>query len=130
MGEVEAVLDEMPEVQKAIVFSVPSALWGEEVGCAYQLHGGAPKDKEAEKAFVTSMKAFCKENGVAGYKVPAYNVFPAKLPMTQTKKSGDAKTTLWAAVHSTHRVPVCESVSSDVWKAWQPRTDSTMGCRT
>merc|ERR1712232_278404 len=84
--EVEAVLDEMPEVQKAIVFSVPSALWGEEVGCAYQLHGGAPKDKEAEKAFVTSMKVFCKENGVAGYKVPAYNVLPAKLPMTQTKK--------------------------------------------
>merc|ERR1712232_582862 len=84
--EVEAILDEMPEVQKAIVFSVPSALWGEEVGCAFLLHGGAPKDKEAEKAFVSSMKAFCKENGVAGYKVPAYNVFPAKLPMTQTKK--------------------------------------------
>lgn len=84
--EVEAILDEMPEVQKAIVFSVPSAMWGEEVGCAYQLHDGPPKDKEAEKAFVTRMKAFCKENGVAGFKVPAYNVFPSQLPMTQTKK--------------------------------------------
>jgi len=84
--EVEAILDEMPEVQKAIVFSVPSTMWGEEVGCAYKLHDGPPKDKDAEKAFVTRMRAFCKENGVAGFKVPAYNVFPTQLSMTQTKK--------------------------------------------
>jgi len=84
--EVEAVLDEMSEVTKAVVFSVPSAMWGEEVGCAYLLADGPPASKEAEKEFVLRMKTFCKKHGLAGYKVPAYNVFPTELPMTQTKK--------------------------------------------
>lgn len=66
--QVEEILLDHPWVQIPVCFSVPSAVYGEEVGCAVVLSGDAPlgmKDNE----IIKSMRKLMKDKKFAPVKV-------------------------------------------------------------
>lgn len=75
-AEVEAVLDEYPEIAKSAVVGLPDPLYGEEVVAAVQLKNGFILDPDAIKAFASER--------LPGYKVPTrYEVIP-EVPQNAT----------------------------------------------
>jgi len=85
--EVEEPLLTHPWVQIPICFSVPSKLYGEEVGCALVLSSNAPQKVETREVIV-AMRAWLKEAKLAPVKWPTKWVICAdsELPKTKTKK--------------------------------------------
>lgn len=85
--EVEETLLDHPWVLTPICFSVPSKVYGEEVGCALILSSEAPKDAE-EKVVIKQMRQWMKEKKLAPVKWPTKwaIVEDAMLPKTKTKK--------------------------------------------
>lgn len=85
--EVEEALLDHPWVQTPVCFSVPSKVYGEEVGCAIVLTNDAPKDVE-EKVVIKQMRQWMKEKKFAPVKWPTKwaIVEDSDLPKTKTKK--------------------------------------------
>ena len=66
--EVEEPLLDHPWIQTPVCFSVPSKLYGEEVGCALVLSPKCPVDKESPTAYkqvTAEMRAWLKEAKLA-----------------------------------------------------------------
>jgi hypothetical protein len=76
-----------PWVLTPICFSVPSKVYGEEVGCALVLSSEAPKEVE-EKAVIKQMRQWMKEKKLAPVKWPTKwaIVEDSMIPKTKTKK--------------------------------------------
>jgi len=85
--EVEEPLLTHPFVQIPICFSVPSKLYGEEVGCALILSNKAPPDASL-KEITSAMRAWLKEAKLAPVKWPTKWIIvnDEDLPKTKTKK--------------------------------------------
>ena len=85
--EVEETLLDHPWVQTPVCFSVPSQVYGEEVGCALVLSADAPKDAE-QKLVIKQMHQWMKEKKFAPVKWPTKwaIVEDSDLPKTKTKK--------------------------------------------
>jgi len=84
--KVEAVLAQHPAVRVAVVFGVPSPLWGEEVGVAIVLVDGIKSDNDATLKSIKGLATSSKE--LSRFEVPAYwkIVADEDLPKTSTKK--------------------------------------------
>ena len=84
--KVEAVLVQHPAVRVAVVFSVPSALWGEEVGVAIVLQDDHVDQPDEAIASIKKMMSTSKE--LARFEIPAHwkVVLDEDLPKTSTKK--------------------------------------------
>ena len=84
--KVEAVLAQHPAVRVAVVFGVPSPLWGEEVGVAIVLVDGVKTDEESTLKSIKSLATSSKE--LSRFEVPVYwkIVADEDLPKTSTKK--------------------------------------------
>jgi len=74
--EIDEVLEEHPAVKEAVVFGVPHATWGEEVGAAVVLNQPVT-EKE--------LQAFCRAR-LADFKVPKHLYFVEAIPKTPTGK--------------------------------------------
>ena len=76
-----------PFVQTPICFSVPSKLYGEEVGCALVLSMHAPPDA-SQKEIISAMRAWLKEAKLTPVKWPTKWIIvnDEDLPKTKTKK--------------------------------------------
>ena len=85
--EVEEPLLNHPWVQTPVCFAVPSALYGEEVGCALVLSSDAPEGVE-EGAIVKEMRRWLRDAKLAPIKWPTKWVVCTddQLPKTKTKK--------------------------------------------
>jgi len=90
--EVEAIVGTHASVKKAVVFAVPSAAWGEEVGCALVLYddaaGWVAEDgPKAETELIADIRAL-SAGILAPAKIPAYwkIVQDSDLPKTSTNK--------------------------------------------
>jgi len=85
--EVEEPLKEHPFVLTPICFSVPSKLYGEEVGCALVLSTQAPPDA-GQREIVSAMRAWLKEAKLAPIKWPTKWIIvnDEDLPKTKTRK--------------------------------------------
>jgi len=85
--EVEEPLLTHPFVKTPICFSVPSKLYGEEVGCALVLSMQAPPDA-SQKEIISAMRAWLKEAKLAPVKWPTKWIIvnDEDLPKTKTKK--------------------------------------------
>jgi acyl-CoA synthetase (AMP-forming)/AMP-acid ligase II len=76
-AEIEAVLDESPDLYEVAVFGVPDEQWGEKVvAAAVPAHPGVTEE---------SVVAYAREH-LAGYKVPRTVVFLDELPKTGSGK--------------------------------------------
>ncbi|RYH20248.1 hypothetical protein EON65_24060 [archaeon] len=87
--EVEDICCKFPGVAVCVVFAVPSAFWGQEVGAAIVLSKDLVEQENFdEKAFFANLKAFCSQEGLQAYKIPQYLkvVNQEDLPKTSTKK--------------------------------------------
>ena len=92
--EVEEFLMHHPLVKLAICFSVPSKLYGEEVGCALVISKTSKLDRISTKKFIPQLRAFFKNqtdssiNQLAQFKWPTHwkIVHDEELPKTKTKK--------------------------------------------
>lgn len=62
--EVEEILLDHPWVKLPVCFSVPSKVYGEEVGCAIVLNDGAPKDIK-ENEVIKSLRKWMKDKKFA-----------------------------------------------------------------
>jgi fatty-acyl-CoA synthase len=77
-AEVEAVINQLPEVEDCAVVAVPDQRWGE-VGLAFVvLRPGAELDDEALRTQL--------DGRLARYKIPRYVRFVTDLPRTATGK--------------------------------------------
>ena len=85
--EVEEPLKKHPWVEVVVCFSVPSKLYGEEVGCAIVLSYEAPP-KEELREVTTTMRSWLKQSELAPTKWPTkwIVVNDDDLPKTKTKK--------------------------------------------
>lgn len=85
--EIEGPLLNHPWIQTPVCFSVPSKLYGEEVGCALVLSLDAPPSTNLQDIIIM-MRTFLKEANVAAYKWPSKwcIVEEEDLPRTKTKK--------------------------------------------
>lgn len=85
--EVEEALLDHPWVLTPLCFSVPSNIYGEEVGCALVLSSEAPKGVE-EKVVIKQMRQWMKEKELTPVKWPTKwaIVEDEVLPKTKTKK--------------------------------------------
>jgi len=85
--EVEEPLLSHPWIQIPVCFSVPSKLYGEEVGCALVLSSQAPV-KVTQREVTSAMRAWLKEAKLAPIKWPTKWVIvnDEDLPKTKTKK--------------------------------------------
>jgi o-succinylbenzoate---CoA ligase len=77
-AEVEAVLEQHPDVAEAGVFARPDSEWGEAVVAAVVARDGAPLDPE-------ELRAFCRAR-IAGFKVPKAIEEVRALPRTGSGK--------------------------------------------
>jgi fatty-acyl-CoA synthase/long-chain acyl-CoA synthetase len=77
-AEIEAVLEEHPDVYEAAVFAVPSEEWGESVHAVVVVRPGAELDGPGVVAFA--------RGHLAGYKVPRSVSFIDELPRTGSGK--------------------------------------------
>lgn len=77
-AEIEAVLDQHPDVYEATVFGIPSDEWGETVHSVVVIRPGAQLTEEA-------LVAYAKEH-LAGYKVPRSISWIDELPKTGSGK--------------------------------------------
>ena len=77
-AEIEAALDQHPEIYDAAVFSIPSEEWGEAVHATVVLAPGSALTGE-------EITAFAREH-LAGYKVPRSVAFTDELPRTGSGK--------------------------------------------
>eukprot|EP00308_Calcidiscus_leptoporus_P011576 CAMPEP_0119370154 /NCGR_PEP_ID=MMETSP1334-20130426/16552_1 /TAXON_ID=127549 /ORGANISM="Calcidiscus leptoporus, Strain RCC1130" /LENGTH=2388 /DNA_ID=CAMNT_0007387159 /DNA_START=53 /DNA_END=7219 /DNA_ORIENTATION=- len=86
--EVEDALKEHEWVRMPVVFGVPSAAWGEEVGCVIILEPTAPAEAHATRNLLKEMRGACRAKGLAPNKWPsvAQTITWEELPKTQTKK--------------------------------------------
>lgn len=86
--EVEDVLVSHRWVQLAVVFSVPSTVWGEEVGAAIILSTEGLADMVTLKMLTKEMRGTCAALQLANYKVPSCwkIVTDDELPKTSTRK--------------------------------------------
>ena len=82
-AEVEACLEEMPQVESAAVVAMPDRRLGE-VGCAFIVSAPGQQVTEAE------ISAWCRER-IANFKVPRAVVFVSELPMNATGKVAKAE---------------------------------------
>lgn len=85
--EVEAALVKHPWVDMAVCFSVPSDVYGEEVGCALVLNTSGA-GRQSEREIVRELRNFLRQSGLAPYKIPAYIklVSDDALPKTASRK--------------------------------------------
>ena len=85
--EVEEPLLDHPWVNIVVCFSVPSRIYGEEVGCVVALSDHAPKDAD-EKAVIKELKEFLRLEGLAPLKWPTKWILveESELPKTKSKK--------------------------------------------
>jgi len=85
--EVEEPLIDHPWVRVLICFSVPSRIYGEEVGCAVVLSDNAPKDVD-EKRVAKELKESLRIKGLAPLKWPTKWILvdELELPKTKSKK--------------------------------------------
>ncbi len=85
--EVEEPLLKHPWIQAPVCFSVPSKLYGEEVGCALVLTSECPSDVKL-RGIITEMRSWLKETKLAPIKWPTKWVIvnDDDLPKTKTKK--------------------------------------------
>lgn len=86
-AEVEAVLSQHSAINTAVCFSVPSEVYGEEVGCAIVLESSV-SDAFTAKEIERDMRKLLRDNGLASYKIPSHwrLVEKEQLPMTASKK--------------------------------------------
>eukprot|EP01031_Cornospumella_fuschlensis_P026811 gene26811-32395_t len=87
--EVEDTCCKFPGVAVCVVFAVPSAFWGQEVGAAIVLSKDlAEQENFDEKTFIANLKAFCAQESLQAFKIPQYYkiVDIDELPKTNTKK--------------------------------------------
>ena len=84
--KVEAVLVQHPYVRVAVIFSVPSALWGEEVGAAIVLTDDFDGHEDSALSSIKSFMGTSKE--LSRFEIPVHWKFVADedLPKTSTKK--------------------------------------------
>ncbi len=85
--EVEEHLLEHPWIETVVCFSVPSRIYGEEVGCAIILSSSAPEIDIAD--IKKELKAFLREQGLPPLKWPTRwkrLASETELPQTKTKK--------------------------------------------
>ncbi|MBI1886714.1 MAG: long-chain-fatty-acid--CoA ligase [Chloroflexi bacterium] len=71
-GEIEAVLEQHPQLEEAAVIGVPDAEWGEEVKAVLVPKAGAKPSPD-------ELTAFVKER-LASFKAPRYYAFVSELP--------------------------------------------------
>lgn len=85
--EVESVLTQHPWISTAICFSVPSDLYGEEVGCALVLKPSV-SEKVSQQQAAKEMRDFLRQKGLASYKCPTFWKLVAEddLPKTASRK--------------------------------------------
>ena len=86
--EVEDALKTHEWVRMAVVFSVPSPAWGEEVGCVIILEPTAPEEAKTPKVLLKEMRQACRTKGLAPNKWPsvATDITWEALPKTKTNK--------------------------------------------
>jgi len=78
-AEIEAVLQDHPAIETAVVIGVPDARWGEQIAALLKLREGFERPSFAElTAFVRSQ--------IAPHKTPVNWAFVAQVPMTPTGK--------------------------------------------
>ena len=77
-AEIEAALDQHPEIYDVAVFGIPSEEWGEAVHATVVLSPGSSLTGE-------EITAFAREN-LASYKVPRSVDFTGELPRTGSGK--------------------------------------------
>jgi len=77
-AEIEAALEQHPDIYDVAVFGIPSEEWGESVHAVVVLRPGAELDEAA-------IQAFAREH-LAGYKVPRSISFLDELPRTGSGK--------------------------------------------
>jgi len=80
-AEVEARLDEHPEVAQAAVFGIPDERLGEEIVAWVQIHEG----ENGSRPTVDDLTAYCKQH-LAHYKVPRIIRVVDEFPLTVTGK--------------------------------------------
>ncbi|ROS01646.1 acyl-CoA synthetase (AMP-forming)/AMP-acid ligase II [Sinobacterium caligoides] len=85
-AEVEEILTQHPSVETAVCFSVPSEVYGEEVGCALVMEAGA--DAQSLRTIESEMKALLRKKGLAAHKFPSVWTIAEHddLPMTASRK--------------------------------------------
>lgn len=91
--EVEECLMRCSMVALAVVFAVPSAFWGQEVGAAVVLSDDGKQKRregaEAQQEIEQALRKHCLAEGLNAFKVPNYIVFienKDQLPKTSTNK--------------------------------------------
>ena len=87
-AEIEEILVQHPIIDTAICFSVPSELYGEEVGCALVLVEESANESSTSQAIVVQMLRLLRENDLATHKLPSAwkIVLKDELPVTRSKK--------------------------------------------
>lgn len=85
--EVEEVLIDHPWIHTCMCMSVPSDIYGEEVGCALVLSDEAPEGAD-DKVIIKQMRQWLKEEQLAAFKWPSRWVIvdESTLPRTGTNK--------------------------------------------
>lgn len=86
-AEVEDLLTQHPWINTAVCFSVPSDLYGEEVGCALVLESSF-SDQVTHQEVVREMRELLRQKGLASYKSPTFWKLVANedLPRTASRK--------------------------------------------
>ena len=86
-AEIENLLTQHSWVNTAVCFSIPSDIYGEEVGCALVLESSY-SDMASHQEVMREMRGLLREKGLAPYKVPTFwkVVAQEELPKTASKK--------------------------------------------
>ncbi len=85
--EIESLLVQHPWVSTAVCFSVPSDVYGEEVGCAVVLKSQS-SGQINESEVIRELRTFMRQSGLASYKIPSHVklVTDDQLPKTASRK--------------------------------------------
>jgi len=78
-AEIEAVLQDHPAVETAVVIGVPDDRWGEQVGAILRIRAGF------ERPTCVELTAFVRQH-IAPHKAPVFWSFAEELPMTPSGK--------------------------------------------
>ena len=86
-AEIEDILTKHPSINTAVCFSVPSPIYGEEVGCALVLESSLSK-RDNQPSLIKDLREFLRQEGLASYKFPsAWELVELEdLPRTASRK--------------------------------------------